>query len=72
MVAEQGKQPKRVLCARVSETGYAHVQRLADEQDVSVSHMTRRLLLFAVEHMPKDWKPKKERPDDTRRGTRRA
>lgn len=60
MAAEQPQQPKRVLSARVSENGYRYVKDLADEQDVTVSVMTRRLLLYAAEKMPRDWKPRKD------------
>jgi hypothetical protein len=60
MPPEQPQRPKTVLCARVSTSGYEYVQSLADEQDVTMSHMTRRLLQYAVERMPRDWKPRKE------------
>lgn len=61
MTGNQEIRPKQVLCARVSESGYEYVRRLAEEQDVTVSHMTRRMLLFAVDRMPRDWRPSKER-----------
>lgn len=60
MPAEQPTHTKTVLCARVSRDGYVYVQKLAEEQDVSISHMTRRMLLYAAAKMPRDWKPAKE------------
>ena len=63
MQAEQAKPDTRVLSARVSQAGYQYVEDLADEQDVTVSHMTRRMLMYAAGHMPRDWKPRKEQQD---------
>jgi hypothetical protein len=54
---EQGKQAKRVLCVRVSETGYKHIADRAGRADVPVSHMARRMLAYASAHMPEGWVP---------------
>jgi hypothetical protein len=56
---DQGKQPKRVLCVRVSETGYRHIADRADRADVPVSHMARRMLAYASTHMPATWVPER-------------
>jgi hypothetical protein len=60
MADDQTVPPKLVLSARVSESGYEYVKKLAEEQDVTVSHMTRRMLMFAVSQMPRNWRPTKE------------
>lgn len=60
MAGEQPSPPKTVLCARVSQAGFDYVKKLADEQDVSLSHMTRRMLLYAVAEMPKNWRPARD------------
>jgi hypothetical protein len=57
---EQRKQPKRVMTARVSEPGYVHIKQRADEADVDVSHMVRRMLAYASLHMPRTWIPPRE------------
>lgn len=58
--SEQGKQVKRVLTLRVSQGGYEHIRQRAEEADVDVSHMARRMLAFASANMPKTWVPPKE------------
>lgn len=57
---QQQKQPKRIMTTRVSEAGYAHIQQRAEEADVEISHMVRRMLAYASTNMPKTWIPPKE------------
>lgn len=57
MRSDQEKRPKRVLCVRVSESGYDHIEKRAGRADVPVSHMARRMLAYASAHMPEGWVP---------------
>jgi len=57
---EQQKQPKRVMTVRVSEAGHAHIRQRAEEADVEISHMVRRMLAFASMNMPRPWIPPRE------------
>lgn len=57
---EQPKQPKRMLCVRVEEAGYEHIEHRADRADVDISRMTRRMLAFASKNMPEGWVPDRE------------
>lgn len=54
---EQGKQAKRLVSVRLSETGYQHIVERADRADVDVSHMIRRMLAYAAANMPEGWVP---------------
>ena len=56
----QAKQPKRVLTVRVSETGFEHIKQRAEEADVDISHMVRRMLAYASMNMPRNWIPPRE------------
>lgn len=57
---DQQKQTKRVMTTRVSPAGYAHIRQRADEADVEISHMVRRMLAYASTNMPRDWVPPRE------------
>lgn len=56
----QAKRPKRLMTSRVSEEGYAHIVQRAEEADVEISHMVRRMLTYASMNMPKTWIPPRE------------
>jgi hypothetical protein len=54
---DQGKQPRRVFCARVSETAYTFIQERAERRGVKVSEEARLMLQYAAMHMPEGWHP---------------
>ena len=55
---DQGKQQKRVLSVRVSESAYTFLEARASELDVDVSVVVRRMLAYASASMPKHWTPR--------------
>ena len=54
--AEQRKPRTRVVCVRLTETGFEYVAVRAEKADVEVSHMIRRMLSYAAAHMPEGYK----------------
>ncbi|WP_285475211.1 hypothetical protein [Actinoplanes sp. NBRC 101535] len=54
---EQRKLGKRSLSVRVGQDGYQHIEGRAGRADVDVSHMVRRMLAYAAQHMPEGWVP---------------
>jgi hypothetical protein len=67
---DQQKRAKRVLTVRVSEDGYRHIADRAGQGDVDVSHMVRRMLVYAATHMPLNWLPPQTQPAETTRPRR--
>lgn len=59
-VQRVGRAGMKVVSVRVEQGLYDEVERLADEADVDVSRMVRRLLAYADESMPKGWKLPRE------------
>ena len=53
---------KRKLSVRVSESGHKLICDRASAADVTPSHMVRRMLAFAAEHMPAGYVPGRARP----------
>lgn len=45
------------MTVRIATTGYEHIQHRADDADVDVSRMVRRMLAFAAQNMPANWVP---------------
>ncbi len=66
-VTTTGDQPapsatkRKKLSVRVSERGYALITERAAAADVTPSHMVRRMLAYAVEHMPENYIPGRRR-----------
>jgi hypothetical protein len=58
---EQPKPTKRSLTVRLAATGYTRIAERAHRADIDVSHMVRRMLAYADQHMPDTWVP--PRPD---------
>lgn len=61
------------LSVRVSERGWQTICKRAATSDVTPSHMVRRMLTYAAEHMPATYTPGMARtqpaaPPDSRRG----
>lgn len=48
---------KKKLSVRVSERGFALIADRAAAADVTPSHMVRRMLAYAAEHMPAGYVP---------------
>lgn len=57
MRVDQPKQPMRVFNARVSDATHRSVLERAKREDVPVSHMVRRMLIYALLNMPEYWVP---------------
>lgn len=50
--------PRRPLVAiRLSEAGIEHIDKRAEEAQVSRSEMIRRMLAYASAYMPESWQP---------------
>jgi hypothetical protein len=54
---DQGKQPRRVFCARVSESAYTFISGRAERRGVKVSEEARLMLQYAAINMPEGWRP---------------
>lgn len=50
------KKTKRIS-VRVAEAGDDYIRLEAQYADITPSHMTRRMLAYAREHMPRGWVP---------------
>jgi hypothetical protein len=68
--SDQQQTAKRVLTVRVSDDGYRHIVDRAQRGDVDVSHMIRRMLVYAATHMPMNWLPPHTQPAETTRPRR--
>lgn len=55
-MASRRRRPKFVG-VWLSEAGYAEVDKRAKAEPTSVSEMVRRMLAYASQRMPKEWKP---------------
>ncbi len=51
------KVKKRKASLRLTEDGYAHIERRAAKADVTTAHMHRRMLAYSAIHMPENWVP---------------
>lgn len=51
-----GKPPRTLIALRVSPAAVKHIDSLADREGITRSEMIRRMLSYAVKHMPKGWK----------------
>ena len=49
------KKPRRAKGVRLSETGEAAVQVIADRDGLTWSEAARRMLSYSAKHMPKGW-----------------
>jgi len=58
------KDPRVTIAVRVSPNGLRAIDQRAVDDDRNRSEMIRRLLAFAVIHMPKGWRPPTERSAD--------
>lgn len=57
--SDRPKPAKRMLSVRVGDNGYQHIVDRAERADVDMSHMVRRMLTYAAQHMPEGWVPSK-------------
>ncbi len=48
---------RKKLCFRVTDRGHARIVRRAIDQGITLSHMARRMLAYADEHMPPNYVP---------------
>lgn len=65
---------KKKLSVRIAEGGAERIRRRAVAADITSSHMVRRMLAYADEHMPADWLPGRARahaPAETPAAARR-
>lgn len=54
---EQGNPPKEVTTIRLAPAGRRRIAERADRADIAFSHMIRRMLAYADQHMPDGWVP---------------
>jgi predicted HicB family RNase H-like nuclease len=62
---------KRKLSVRVTERGHDRIAARAAAEDITPSHMVRRMLAFADEHMPAGYVPGRARNQNAPRAGQR-
>lgn len=62
---EQRKPAKRSTTVRLASTGRQRVAERAARADVDFSHMLRRMLAYADQHMPEGWVPARDQDRPT-------
>jgi metal-responsive CopG/Arc/MetJ family transcriptional regulator len=51
------KEPRVTIAVRVSAAGLTAIDERAEEEDRTRSEIIRRMLAYAVQKMPRGWKP---------------